>query len=59
MDNKIFISVTLVIAIYLIRLGSKEKTDDIISISIKMRYLGTGIMLLIITIIMIIKELKK
>jgi hypothetical protein len=56
MNNKIFISITLITAIYLIRLGSKEKTDDIISISIKMRYLGTGIMLLIIAIILIIKE---
>ncbi|WP_367916645.1 hypothetical protein [Leadbetterella sp. DM7] len=59
MDNKLFILFTLTIGVYLILRGIKESRDHIINISIKIRYFGAGIMLLVAAIIIVIKELNK
>lgn len=58
MDNKLFILLVLIAATYSTWQGLIERKNNIITISIKIRYLGAGIMLFIAAIIMIVQELN-
>lgn len=56
MSNDLFILFMSIGSIYSLWQGLRQKNDNIINVSIKIRYLGVGIMLLALTVIMLVKE---
>lgn len=57
MNEFVFAVLLLIVSVYSLNMGMKEKEKGVISLSIKIRYFGVAFMGLLIVLILIFREL--